>query len=198
MSDVAIRVEKLSKKFLLGERLGYRTFRETLQDLFTAPFRYYRTRKNGIPAEKVDTDREIWALKEVAFEVKHGEVLEIIGPNGAGKSTLLKILSRITEPTEGYAEVRGRVGSLLEVGTGFHPELTGRQNVFQSARLLGFPDGYIRERLPAILDFAGIGEFVDQPVKQYSQGMFVRLAFSLFANRIRLDTLAAEDIVVGV
>ena len=117
-----------------------------------------------------------------SFEVRAGECLGIIGVNGAGKSTLLKILSRALYPTTGTFEVRGRVVSLLELGTGFQPDLTGRQNIFQSAQLLGFPDGYVRDRLDDILDFAQIGEFIDQPVRQYSSGMFVRLAFSLFAH----------------
>jgi ABC-type polysaccharide/polyol phosphate transport system ATPase subunit len=125
---------------------------------------------------------EFWALRDVSFEVRAGECLGIIGLNGAGKSTLLKILSRALYPTTGAFEVRGRVVSLLDLGTGFQPDLTGRQNVFQSAQLLGFPDGYVRDRLAAILDFAQIGEFIDQPVRQYSSGMFVRLAFSLFAH----------------
>lgn len=125
---------------------------------------------------------EFWALRDVSFDVRAGECLGIIGVNGAGKSTLLKILSRALYPTVGTFDVRGRVSSLLELGTGFQPELTGRQNVFQSAELLGFPEGYVRERLPAILEFADIGEFIDQPVRQYSSGMFVRLAFSLFAH----------------
>ena len=125
---------------------------------------------------------DFWALREVTFEVRAGECVAIIGVNGAGKSTLLKILSRALYPTAGTFEVRGRVVSLLDLGTGFEPELTGRQNVFQSAQLLGFPKSYVRDRLAAILEFAQIGEFIDQPVRQYSSGMFVRLAFSLFAH----------------
>jgi ABC-type polysaccharide/polyol phosphate transport system ATPase subunit len=125
---------------------------------------------------------DFWALRDVTFEVRAGECVGIIGVNGAGKSTLLKILSRALYPTDGTFEVRGRVVSLLDLGTGFEPELTGRQNVFQSAQLLGFPDRYVRDRLAAILEFAQIGEFIDQPVRQYSSGMFVRLAFSLFAH----------------
>jgi ABC-type polysaccharide/polyol phosphate transport system ATPase subunit len=142
---------------------------------------------------------EFWALTGVGFDVARGECLGIVGVNGAGKSTLLKILSRALHPTSGHFEVRGRLVSLLELGTGFNPELTGRQNMFQSARLLGFPADYVRERLPAILDFAQVGEFIDQPVKQYSSGMFVRLAFSLFAHfdpdvYIVDETLAVGDI----
>jgi ABC-type polysaccharide/polyol phosphate transport system ATPase subunit len=126
--------------------------------------------------------KDFWALEGVSFEVMRGECLGIIGVNGAGKSTLLKILARALYPTRGEFEVKGRIASLLELGTGFHPELTGRQNIFESARLLGFPEAEVRDRLPAILDFAEIGEFIDRPVKQYSSGMFVRLAFSLFAH----------------
>jgi lipopolysaccharide transport system ATP-binding protein len=142
---------------------------------------------------------DFWALTGVSFDVARGECLGIVGVNGAGKSTLLKILSRALHPTGGRFEVKGRLVSLLELGTGFHPELTGRQNIFQSARLLGFPAEYVRERLPAILDFAAVGEFIDQPVKQYSSGMFVRLAFSLFAHvdpdvYIVDETLAVGDV----
>jgi lipopolysaccharide transport system ATP-binding protein len=131
---------------------------------------------------RVVRHESFWALQGINLEVKKGECVGVIGVNGAGKTTLLKILSRALYPTTGQFEVRGRVVSLLELGTGFHPELTGRQNVFESARLLGFPEPYVRAGLPAILDFAGIGEFIDRPVKQYSSGMFVRLAFSLFAH----------------
>ncbi len=141
--------------------------------------------------------QEFWALRDVSFEVRRGECLGIIGVNGAGKSTLLKILSRALYPTTGSFEVRGRLVSLLELGTGFQPELTGRQNVFQSAQLLGFP-GRLRARpAGAILDFAQIGEFIDRPVRQYSSGMFVRLAFSLFANLDPDVYIVDESLAVG-
>jgi ABC-type polysaccharide/polyol phosphate transport system ATPase subunit len=140
---------------------------------------------------------EFWALREVSFAVRAGECLGIIGVNGAGKSTLLKILSRALYPTEGAFEVRGRLVSLLELGTGFQPELTGRQNIFESAQLLGFPEGYVRERLGAILDFAQLGEFIDQPVRLYSSGMFVRLAFSLFAHLDPDVYIVDEALAVG-
>jgi lipopolysaccharide transport system ATP-binding protein len=146
---------------------------------------------------RVRRHTEFWALRDVSFEVRAGECLAVIGLNGAGKSTLLKILSRALYPTAGTFEVRGRLVSLLELGTGFQPELTGRQNVFQSAQLLGFPDGYVRDRLEAILDFAQLGDFVDQPVRQYSSGMFVRLAFALFAHLDPDVYLVDEALSVG-
>ena len=140
---------------------------------------------------------EFWALRDVSFAVRAGECLGIIGVNGAGKSTLLKILARALYPTEGTFAVRGRLVSLLELGTGFQPELTGRQNIFESAQLLGFPEGYVQERLGAILDFAQLGEFVDQPVRLYSSGMFVRLAFSLFAHLDPDVYIVDEALAVG-
>ena len=140
---------------------------------------------------------EFWALRDVSFTVRAGECLGIIGVNGAGKSTLLKILSRALYATEGTFEVRGRLVSLLELGTGFQPELTGRQNIFESAQLLGFPERYVRQRLEAILDFAQLGEFVDQPVRLYSSGMFVRLAFSLFAHLDPDVYIVDEALAVG-
>ena len=199
MSDVAIRVENLSKKFVLGERLGFRTFRETLQDALAAPIRLIKgDRGNGTTAErKVDTDTQIWALKDVSFQVKHGEVLGIIGPNGAGKSTLLKILSRITEPTTGYAEIRGRVGSLLEVGTGFHPELTGRENVYLNGSILGMSKAEIRRKFDDIVSFAGVEKFIDTPVKRYSSGMQVRLAFAVAAHLDPEILIVDEVLAVG-
>lgn len=197
MSDVAIRVENLTKKFYLGERVGIKTFREALQDLVTAPFRIWKKGPNGDTQEKVDTEREIWALKGVSFEVKHGEVLGIIGPNGAGKSTLLKILSRITEPTGGYAEIRGRVGSLLEVGTGFHPELTGRENVYLNGAILGMSKAEIRRKFDDIVSFAGVEKFIDTPVKRYSSGMQVRLAFAVAAHLEPEILIIDEVLAVG-
>ncbi|MGQ9913950.1 MAG: ABC transporter ATP-binding protein [Thermogutta sp.] len=199
MSDVAIRVENLSKKFVLGERLGFRTFRETLQDALAAPIRLIKgDRGNGTAAErKVDTDTHIWALKDVSFEVKHGEVLGIIGPNGAGKSTLLKILSRITEPSAGYVEIRGRVGSLLEVGTGFHPELTGRENVYLNGAILGMSKAEIRRKFDDIVSFAGVEKFIDTPVKRYSSGMQVRLAFAVAAHLDPEILIVDEVLAVG-
>ena len=180
MTEVVVSVRDLSKRFKLYANPWHRVI-EWLS--FGRALRH----------------EEFWALSGISFDVARGECLGIVGVNGAGKSTLLKILSRALHATGGSFEVRGRLVSLLELGTGFHPELTGRQNVFQSARLLGFPAAYVQERLPAILDFAQIGEFIDQPVKQYSSGMFVRLAFSLFAHvdpdvYIVDETLAVGDV----
>jgi ABC-type polysaccharide/polyol phosphate transport system ATPase subunit len=180
MTEVVVSVRDLSKRFKLYANPWHRVI-------------------EWLTLGRALRHEEFWALSGVGFDVARGECLGIIGVNGAGKSTLLKILSRALHPTSGHFEVRGRLVSLLELGTGFHPELTGRQNIFQSARLLGFPADYVRARLPAILDFAQIGEFIDQPVKQYSSGMFVRLAFSLFAHfdpdvYIVDETLAVGDV----
>jgi len=163
VSDAVISVRDLSKRFKL-----YRDPWDRVVEWLTLG--------------RVVRHESFWALQGINLEVMRGECVGVIGVNGAGKSTLLKILSRALYPTTGQFEVKGRVVSLLELGTGFHSELTGRQNIFQSARLLGFREGYVRARLPAILEFAGIGEFIDRPVKQYSSGMFVRLAFALFAH----------------
>jgi len=163
MSETAISVRDLSKRFKLYRSPWHRV----LEWITLARFVRHET---------------FWALQGVSFDVRSGECLGIIGVNGAGKTTLLKILSRALYPTAGEFAVKGRLVSLLELGTGFHAELTGRQNILQSARLLGFPEEDVLRRMPAILEFAEIGEFIDQPVKQYSSGMFVRLAFSLFAH----------------
>ncbi len=191
MSDVAIRVDGLSKQFRIGARERYRTLRDTLTDALSAPIRRLRRGPAGNPAET------IWALKDVSFEVKHGEVIGIIGRNGAGKSTLLKILSRITEPTRGHAEIHGRVGSLLEVGTGFHPELTGRENVFLNGAILGMKKAEILRKFDEIVAFADIEKFIDTPVKHYSSGMYMRLAFSVAAHLEPEILLVDEVLAVG-
>ena len=192
MSDVAIRVEGLSKLYRLGKRERYRTLRDTLVDAVAAPFRSLRSRRvsNGEP-------ETIWALKDVSFEVKYGEVIGIIGRNGAGKSTLLKILSRITEPTEGEAEIRGRVGSLLEVGTGFHPELTGRENIYLNGAILGMKRAEIQRKFDEIVAFAEVEKFLDTPVKRYSSGMYVRLAFAVAAHLEPEILIVDEVLAVG-
>src|ERR1700746_1436168 len=155
MSDIAIRAEGLSKQYRLGTRERYRTLRDTITDTLTAPFR-----RRSARADSSDSPETFWALKDVSFEVKHGEVLGIIGRNGAGKSTLLKVLSRITEPTEGRATLLGRVASLLEVGTGFQPELTGRENIFLNGAILGMTRAEITRKFDKIVGFAEIKEFL--------------------------------------
>ncbi|MCS6859893.1 MAG: ABC transporter ATP-binding protein [Abditibacteriales bacterium] len=193
MSDIAIRVENLSKRYRIGARQKRpATLRESLQNLVTAPFSYLRSTLRGPSEEEI-----IWALKDVSFEVKRGEVVGIIGRNGAGKSTLLKILSRITEPTAGRAEVFGRVGSLLEVGTGFHPELTGRENIYLNGAILGMTRKEIDRKFDEIVEFAEVEKFIDTPVKRYSSGMYVRLAFAVAAHLEPEVLLIDEVLAVG-
>src|ERR1700730_6958331 len=173
----AIRVRDLSKRYQIGRpEAAYGSFREMLVGVATAPVRRLR-RLSG----RVD-DGWVWALRDLSFEAAPGEVLAVIGRNGAGKSTLLKVLSRITEPTTGRIELRGRVASLLEVGTGFHPDLTGRENVYLNGAILGMPRAEIRRKFDAIVDFAEIETFLDTPIKHYSSGMYLRLAFSVAAH----------------
>jgi lipopolysaccharide transport system ATP-binding protein len=193
MSDIAIRVENLSKQYRIGgPQARYKTIRETLVDAARAPVR--RLRRLGQPSPESQT---IWALKDVSFDVKKGEVVGIIGRNGAGKTTLLKVLCRITEPTEGYAEIKGRVGSLLEVGTGFHPELTGRENIYLNGAILGMKRAEIDQRFDEIVAFSEIEKFLDTPVKRYSSGMYVRLAFSVAAHLEPEILLVDEVLAVG-
>jgi lipopolysaccharide transport system ATP-binding protein len=189
MSAVAIRVEGLSKLYRLGEAERYRTLRDSLTDTFLAPFR--RLRRGTSPKREAETH---WALKDISFDVKHGEVIGIIGRNGAGKSTLLKILSRITEPTDGHAEIHGRVGSLLEVGTGFHPELTGRENIFLNGAILGMKKAEILRKFDEIVAFAEVERFIDTAVKHYSSGMYVRLAFAVAAH-MEPDILIIDEVL---
>ena len=193
MSDTAIRVENLSKLYRIGgPQERYKTLRDTLAHAAVAPV--HQLRRLGQPAPPQET---IWALKDVSFEVKHGEVLGIIGPNGAGKTTLLRILSRITEPTTGHAEIHGRVGSLLEVGTGFHPELTGRENIYLNGAILGMRKVEIERKFDEIVAFAEIEKFLDTPVKRYSSGMYVRLAFAVAAHLEPEILLVDEVLAVG-
>src|SRR5262245_30962202 len=156
MSNLAIRVEGLSKRYSIGRsRESYRTLRSSLTDALAAPFRRAAKLVRGQSSGAADLDEPMWALKEISFDVHHGEVIGIIGPNGAGKSTVLKILSRITQPTEGYAEIQGRVGSLLEVGTGFHAELTGRENIYLNGAILGMKRSEIDRKFDEIVAFSG-------------------------------------------
>src|SRR5450759_3606935 len=193
-SDTALRVSGLSKSYRIGEKPEkYKTLRDTIAGLAGAPVRMLRAAAEG----RSSPDRTIWALRDVSFDVKRGEVVGIIGRNGAGKSTLLKILSRITEPTEGQAEMHGRVGSLLEVGTGFHPELTGRENVFLNGAILGMRRTEIASKFDEIVAFAEIEKFMDTAVKHYSSGMYMRLAFAVAAFLEPEILLIDEVLAVG-
>jgi lipopolysaccharide transport system ATP-binding protein len=187
MSDVVIRVEGLGKRYRIGEYEGYRLLRDRLARYLRAPWAIFRR------AHK----ETFWALRDVNLEVREGEVLGLIGRNGAGKTTLLKILSRISRPTTGWAEVRGHVGSLLEVGTGFHPELTGRENTYLSGAILGMKKREIARKFDEIVAFAEIEKFIDMPVKHYSSGMYVRLAFAVAAHLEPEILLVDEVLAVG-
>jgi lipopolysaccharide transport system ATP-binding protein len=189
MSDIAIRAEGLSKRYRLGTRERYRTLRDTITDTFTAPFGRSRSAASSDGAPE-----SFWALKDVSFKLTHGEVIGIIGRNGAGKSTLLKILSRITEPTEGQAQIHGRIASLLEVGTGFHPELSGRDNIYLNGAILGMKKAEIRRKFDEIVAFAEVEKFIDTPVKHYSSGMYVRLAFAVAAH-LEPEILVVDEVL---
>lgn len=189
MSDIAVRVENLGKRYKIGKRqAGYHTLRESVLDVLRAPFGFLRG---------AGDEEHIWALRDVSFDVRHGDVIGIIGRNGAGKSTLLKILSRITHPTTGYARLNGRVGSLLEVGTGFHPELTGRENIFLNGAILGMRRKEIERKFDEIISFAEVEKFVDTPVKHYSSGMYLRLAFAVAAHLEPEILIVDEVLAVG-
>ncbi len=195
MSDAIIQVENLSKRYRLGV-FGYGSLQQDLASRW-ARFRGKPDPNAKIGEQKKTTKKEFWALKDVSFEVQQGEVLGVIGANGAGKSTLLKILSRITAPTSGRALLRGRVASMLEVGTGFHPELTGRENVFLNGAILGMTRREIESKFDEIVDFSGIEQFIDTPVKRYSSGMYVRLAFAVAAHLEPEILLVDEVLAVG-
>jgi len=187
-----IEVKNLGKKYNIGERQGYIALRDVLANIFKSPFSWFGSKvKTALGKTE---DNEFWALKDVNFTVEKGEVLGIIGRNGAGKSTLLKILSQITPPTTGEIKLRGRVGSLLEVGTGFHPELTGRENIFLNGAILGMRKKEIEKKFDEIVEFSGIEKFLDTPVKRYSSGMYVRLAFAVAAH-LEPDILIIDEVL---
>src|ERR1700723_1741349 len=214
MSEPVIRVERIGKRYRLGEGLRHTALRNLIGDALRAPLRLLSgssyARNNGPGAGSPATNagdcastatkgssRFIWALKDVNFEVQRGEVVGLVGRNGAGKSTLLKLLSRITEPSEGYARLRGRVASLLEVGTGFHPELTGRENIYMNGAILGMKRAEIKRKFDQIVAFAEIEQFLDTAVKHYSSGMYVRLAFAVAAHLEPEILIVDEVLAVG-
>src|ERR1700733_14491730 len=200
MSENAIVVENLSKRYMIGHRFssGGRYQYTALRDVVGRRLgNFVRKATDVVRGRQVvqgDEIEEFWALKNVSFEVKPGEVLGIIGRNGAGKSTLLKILSHITEPTEGRVLLRGRIASLLEVGTGFHPELTGRENIFLNGAILGMRDQEIRKKFDEIVAFAEVEKFLDTPVKHFSSGMYVRLAFAVAAH-LEPEILVVDEVL---
>jgi lipopolysaccharide transport system ATP-binding protein len=202
MPEVVIRAEGLGKKYQIAhqrERQRYVALRDVLTDKLLAPLRWLKSRSSVVDGRLFAAGgrpkaEEFWALKDISFEVERGETLGIIGRNGAGKSTLLKVLSRITEPTEGRARIRGRVASLLEVGTGFHPELTGRENIYLNGSIMGMSKGEIRKKFDEIVAFAEIDRFLDTPVKRYSSGMYVRLAFSVAAH-LEPEILVVDEVL---
>src|SRR5262245_39421351 len=197
VSNIAIRVEKLSKQFKIGAgKVQHDTFRDQIVGWMGSLIRSRRSPSNRLSPSPMGTET-FWALRDVSFEVKKGEVIGIIGRNGAGKSTLLKILSRITEPSAGFADIHGRVASLLEVGTGFHGELSGRENIYLNGAILGMKRAEIRSKFDDIVAFADVGPFVDTPVKHYSSGMYVRLAFAVAAHLQPEILLVDEVLAVG-
>ena len=196
MAESVIKAEGLGKKYIIGHQgtKGYKTFREqVLQHVHNF---YSRTKKLVKGQEVLEGDEleDFWALKDLNFEIRKGDRVGIIGKNGAGKSTLLKVLSRITEPTTGKVFIKGRVASLLEVGTGFHPELTGRENIFLNGAIMGMGRAEIKRKFDEIVDFSGVEKFLDTPVKRYSSGMYVRLAFSVAAH-LEPEILVVDEVL---
>jgi ABC-type polysaccharide/polyol phosphate transport system ATPase subunit len=198
MSKTVITVEDLSKSYLVGHVSSQPERYKALRDVVTREARnFVRKASDVLHGKQIiqgDDIEEFWALRNISFEVKQGEVLGIIGSNGAGKSTLLKVLSRVTEPSRGRVRIRGRVASLLEVGTGFHPELTGRENIFLNGAVLGMARAEIRKKFDEIVAFAGVDKFIDTPIKRYSSGMYLRLAFSVAAH-LEPDIMVVDEVL---
>jgi lipopolysaccharide transport system ATP-binding protein len=197
MSDIVIKAEGLGKKYLIGhqsERERYTALRDVLTRNFKSILHKTRQVLSGQQLLAGDEIEEFWALRDIDFEIKRGDRVGIIGRNGAGKSTLLKVLSRITEPSAGSVQIRGRIASLLEVGTGFHPELTGRENIFLNGAILGMTRAEIKRKFDEIVDFAGVEKFLDTPVKRYSSGMYVRLAFAVAAH-LEPEILVVDEVL---
>lgn len=198
MGNLALHIDGLGKQYRIGKReAAYRTFREVLSEALGTPFRRAVGLLRGNAAAAADLSETLWALREVSFSVEKGEVVGIIGRNGAGKSTLLKILASITEPSEGEVRVYGRVGALLEVGTGFHPELTGRENIYLNGAILGMTRAEIRRKFDQIVAFAEVEPFIDTPVKHYSSGMGLRLGFAVAAHLEPEILIVDEVLAVG-
>src|SRR2546427_3960368 len=194
MSQVVIHCEQLGKRYQIGQRERYLALRDVLANSFQAPWRLFRS---AAPGSSNGRPKHIWALRNVSFKIHEGEVLGIVGRNGAGKTTLLKVLARVTKTTEGHAEVVGRMGSLLEVGTGFHPELTGRENPYLSGAMLGMSKREINRKFDEIVAFAEVEQFIDTPLKHYSSGMQTRLAFGVAAHFQPEILLVDEVLAVG-
>jgi lipopolysaccharide transport system ATP-binding protein len=197
MNNVVIKAENLGKKYVIGhqaERGGYTALRDVLMQNARTIWNKTKDLATGKPIIQGDTMEEVWALKDVSFEIKRGEAVGIIGRNGAGKSTLLKILSRITEPSTGRVTIKGRVASLLEVGTGFHPELSGRENIYLNGTILGMTRAEIKQKFDEIVAFAEVEKYLDTPVKRYSSGMYVRLAFAVAAH-LEPEILVVDEVL---
>src|ERR1700677_4164981 len=197
MSETMISVENVGKLYTLKHKIAgerYSTFRDVITRVALAPFRALSGKGRNTAGSNAETAEDFWAIKDVSFQVNQGDVVGIIGANGAGKSTLLKILSRITEPTIGRIRIKGRVASLLEVGTGFHAELTGRENIFLNGAVLGMSRTEIKDKFDEIVAFAGVEQFLDTPVKRYSSGMYVRLAFAVAAH-LEPEILVVDEVL---